>query len=107
MSSFINLVADHIKQHYDLQKEELTVVFPNKRAAFYLRSRFKEIYEGNIWMPQMLSIEEAVTQWSGLNIVDTLDLLFELIAIETDKVVRVTSPYLAAWHPKWPMISTK
>jgi hypothetical protein len=85
MSSFINLVADHIKQHYDLQKEELTVVFPNKRAAFYLRSRFKEIYEGNIWMPQMLSIEEAVTQWSGLNIVDTLDLLFELIAIETEK----------------------
>lgn len=81
---FINKLAQYIKEHYNLQKEELTVVFPNKRAAFYLRSRFKEIYEQDIWLPQMLSIQEAVTQWSGIQLVDSIDMLFELISINAE-----------------------
>jgi hypothetical protein len=83
-SNFISNLALHIKEKYDLKKEELTVVFPNKRAAFYLRSRFKEIYNEDIWLPQMLSIEEAVTQWSGIRLVDTVDMLFELISIDSE-----------------------
>lgn len=85
-SNFISSLAQHIKDRYDLQKEELTVVFPNKRAAFFLRSKFKEIYHKNIWLPQMLSIEEAMTQWSGLQLVDKVDMLFELIAINSEIV---------------------
>ena len=83
-SSFINDLALHIKEKYDLKKEELTVVFPNKRAAFYLRSRFKEIYSEDIWLPQMLSIEEAMTLWSSIRLVDTIDMLFELISIDSE-----------------------
>ncbi|MBO4328260.1 MAG: PD-(D/E)XK nuclease family protein [Bacteroidales bacterium] len=84
-SSFINGLAEHIRTHYDLQKEELTVVFPNKRAAFYLRSRFKEICHDDIWLPQMCSIQEAMTQWSGLRLIDKLDMMFELIAIDAER----------------------
>lgn len=84
-STFINGLAEHIKNSYDLHKEELTVVFPNKRAAFYLRSRFKEIYEEDVWLPQMLSIQEAMTQWSGIQLVDHIDMLFELIAIDSQR----------------------
>lgn len=80
----INNLARHIKDRYDLQKDELTVVFPNKRAALYLRLQFKQIYKGSIWMPQMLSIEEAMSQWSGVQLADNIDLLFELIAIDAD-----------------------
>ena len=83
-SNFIRGLAEHIKGKYDLRKDELTIVFPNKRAAFYLRSRFKEIYHEDIWLPQMLSIEEAMTQWSGIRLVDTVDMLFELIAIDSE-----------------------
>lgn len=32
----------------------------------------------------MLSIEEAVTLWSGITLVDNLDLLFELIDIDAE-----------------------
>ena len=83
-SYFISSLAEHIKKNYNLQKEELTVVFPNKRAAFFLRSKFKEIYHENIWLPQMLSIEEAMTQWSERQLVDNVDMLFELIAIDSE-----------------------
>ena len=82
--SFLTNLAHHIKSHYDLRNEELVVVFPNKRAAFYLRSVFKEIYTENIWLPQMLSIQEAMTQWSGIQLVDTVDMLFELISIDSE-----------------------
>ena len=82
---FIYGLARHIKETYNLKKEELTVIFPNKRAAFYLRSTFKEIYQGEeIWLPQMLSIEEVMTQGSGIQLVDNIDMLFELIAINAE-----------------------
>ena len=80
--TFISKLAQHIQSRYDLTKQELTVVFPNKRAAFYLRNAFKENCEQTIWLPQMISIEEAVTQWSGITLADSIDLLFELIDID-------------------------
>ena len=80
--TFLSKLASHIQSHYDLTKQELTVVFPNKRAAFYLRNAFKESCSQTIWLPQMLSIEEAVTQWSGITLADNIDLLFELIDID-------------------------
>ena len=80
--SFLSKLASHIQSHYDLTKQELTVVFPNKRAAFFLRNAFKENCEQTIWLPQIISIEEAVTQWSGIILADSIDLLFELIDID-------------------------
>lgn len=80
-STFIERVASHIKAHYDLRHDELTVVFPNKRAAFYLRSEFKRQCDNTIWLPQILSIQEAVEQWSGMRLADNIDVLFELIDI--------------------------
>ena len=81
-TSFIERLASHIQSHYNLVQQELTVVFPNKRAAFYLRKEFQNQCKQNIWLPQMLSIQEAVTQWSGITLVDNLNLLFELIDID-------------------------
>ena len=83
-TSFIQRIADHIKSCYDLAHQELTVVFPNKRAAFYLRNAIKENGQQTLWPPQMLSIEEAITQWSGMTLDDTIDLLFELIDIDAE-----------------------
>ncbi len=80
--SFISKLAQHIQRHYNLQKEEVTVVFNNKRAAFYLRNALKKDNPQTLWLPQMLSIEEAVTQWSGIALADSIDLLFELIDID-------------------------
>ena len=80
--TFIAKLAKHIQSHYDLTKQELTVVFPNKRAAFYLRNAFKDSCKQTVWLPQMLSIEEAFTQWSGITLADNIDILFELIDID-------------------------
>lgn len=82
--TFLSKLASHIQSHYDLTKQELTVVFPNKRAAFYLRNAFKRNCDRTLWLPQMISIEEAITQWSGMALADNIDLLFELIDIDAE-----------------------
>ena len=79
---FIHKLASHILSHYDLTSQELTVVFPNKRAAFYLCNALKENSQQTLWLPQIISIEDAVTQWSGIALADNIDLLFELINID-------------------------
>lgn len=83
-STFIQRIAQYIQSHYDLQQQEVTVIFPNKRAAHHLRNAFKESCQQTIWLPQALSIEEAVTQWSGISLADNIDLLFELIDIDAE-----------------------
>ena len=80
--TFISKLVQHIQSHYDLTQQELTIVFPNKRAAYYLRNVFKENCQRTIWLPQIISIQEAVTEWSGITLVDNIDLLFELIDID-------------------------
>ena len=83
--TFLQKLANHILSHYDLSSQGLTVVFPNKRAAFYLRNEIKGKSQQTLWLPQMISIEEAVTQWSGITLADNIDLLFELIDIDAQQ----------------------
>ena len=84
-TSFIQRLTEHIISHYDLKKQDLTVVFPNKRAAYYLRNAIRQNASSTIWLPQMISIEEAITQWSGTTLADNIDLLFELIDIDAQR----------------------
>ena len=80
--AFITEIANHIKKNYDLSKESLTIIFPNKRAALKLRTELKNSkLETNIWLPQLLSIQEAMCSWSGMQLLDNIDITFELIKI--------------------------
>ena len=80
--AFITEIANHIKKNYDLSKESLTIIFPNKRAALKLRTELKDSkLETNIWLPQILSIQEAMCSWSGMQLLDNIDITFELIKI--------------------------
>ena len=80
--AFITEIANYIKENYDLSKESLTIIFPNKRAALKLRTELiNSKFETNIWLPQILSIQEAMCSWSGLQLLDNIDIIFELIKI--------------------------
>lgn len=80
--AFISEIVNYIDNNYDLSKESLTIIFPNKRAALKLRTELmlKERSK-NIWLPQILSIQEAMCSWSGLQLIDNIDIIFELIKI--------------------------
>ena len=82
--SFLHKVALYIIDNYNLKNNSLTVVFPNKRAAYNLREELKSNAKQTMWLPEIVSIEEAVTKWSGLELADKLDTVFELIAIDSE-----------------------
>ena len=79
--AFIKVIKDYIKNNYNLSHDYLTVIFPNKRAAYMLRKELMSDNDKNIWLPQMLSIQEAMSMWSGLQLIDNLDATFELMKI--------------------------
>ncbi|MDR0969446.1 MAG: PD-(D/E)XK nuclease family protein [Lentimicrobiaceae bacterium] len=82
---FIDKIADFILENYDSVLEQTTIVFPNKRAALFLRYALSIRIEKNIWLPEILSIEEAICKWTGLQIADNIQMLFELIEIEHER----------------------
>ena len=84
--AFIQKLADYITKNYDLCNDSLTVVFPNKRAALTLRKELERRIERNIWLPQILSIQEVMSSWSGLELMDNVDVIYELIKIMNNNV---------------------
>ena len=82
--AFIQKISDYITSHYDLTKENITIVFPNKRAALQLRTELAKTIKTNFWVPQILSIQQAMEEWSGLQLIDNIEVIFEIIKMNKD-----------------------
>jgi hypothetical protein len=67
-----------------LTKENITIVFPNKRAALQLRNELSKQIKTNFWVPQILSIQQAMEEWSGLQLIDNIEVIFEIIKMNKD-----------------------
>ena len=79
--AFIEQITNYITEHYDLSKDNLTIVFPNKRAALQLRNELEKHITYNFWVPNIISIQQAMEDWSDLQLIDNIDVIFELIKI--------------------------
>ena len=82
--AFIEKISDYITTHYDLTKDNITIVFPNKRAALQLRNRLVETIKTSFWVPQILSIQQAMEEWSGLQLIDNIEVIFEIIKMNQE-----------------------
>ena len=82
--AFIQKISDYITSHYDLTKENITIVFPNKRAALQLRTELAKTIKTNFWVPQILSIQQAMEEWSGLQLIDNIEAIFEIIKMNQE-----------------------
>jgi len=81
MDTFTGFVASHLLSEYGSELDRTTVVFPNRRAGLYLRQELAAKAGKTIWMPQILSIEEAFSSWSGYHQADPLSIIFDLMEI--------------------------
>ncbi len=77
MRTFLQDVADTIVKDYP-DWENLTVVFPNRRAALYFRKALTENLTTPRWAPNVLSIEEFISSFSELKEADKLSLIVSL-----------------------------
>jgi ATP-dependent helicase/nuclease subunit B len=84
METFTGFVANHLISEHIKELDRRTVVFPNRRAGLYLRKELAAQAGKTLWMPQILSIEEAFSYWSGYHQADPLSIVFDLMEIHLE-----------------------
>jgi hypothetical protein len=82
------------------QLADTVVVLPNRRAKVFLLEALRKKTPGNIFSPEIISIEEFVQNVSGIRAIDNIELLFEFYGVYqeiTDKEKQQTFELFANW----------
>jgi len=82
MSGFINRLTETILKSYADSLQDLSIVFPNKRAGLFFRRALTEQLSKSSLLPGFLTIEEAFESWSNFSLADPLVVQFELMSIK-------------------------
>jgi ATP-dependent helicase/nuclease subunit B len=76
--TFLKQTAEYLWNRYGEEINKICIVLPNKRAGIYLKKHFADSAARTIWAPQIITIEELISEFSGLHIPDNFTLLFDL-----------------------------
>ncbi len=80
MKPFLKELAEKVVKAYP-RLEEVTLVFPNRRAALFFRKYLADSIVKPAWSPKLLSLEEFFSGLSELREPDRLSLVFRLYKI--------------------------
>jgi len=87
MKTFLyELAASVYKEHRRL--DELTFVFPNRRAVLYFRKHLSSLLEKPTFAPRLITIEDFISGFSSLRIPDKLELNYRLYQVYSAVVVK-------------------
>lgn len=78
MKPFLAELSEQLYKQYKDNLQEVTLVFPNRRAGLFFRKYLSQHIEKPVWAPEILSIDEFVKGLSDLQGADQLTLLFML-----------------------------
>ncbi|KPM49514.1 PD-(D/E)XK nuclease family protein [Jiulongibacter sediminis] len=82
MNSFLKTTAQQIfDQHTIKELKDLCVVLPSRRATFFFKKELSEFSETPFVSPHVYSIDDFVTELSGLQIADQVTLTFDLFEL--------------------------
>ncbi len=81
MQGFLEEVAADLYARYGDRLSDCTVLFPSRRARLFFVDALVQITQRPIWQPQWTTIEELMTEISGLRIGDRIRLIVELYKI--------------------------
>ncbi len=78
---FLEELADDFINRYPSSGDEVTYVFPNRRAGLFFRKYLAERVANPIWSPRVMSIEEFIVAHSSLKKSEKLELVYELYQV--------------------------
>ncbi len=78
MTRFLQQVAQYVYRQHPQQLGALKIVVPTRRAAFFLKRELGGVISLPIVSPDIVAIDDFVTETSGLHTTDPVNLLFEL-----------------------------
>jgi RNAse (barnase) inhibitor barstar len=77
MKPFLKELAEKIYKAHP-KTDELTIVFPNRRATLYFRKYLSELLNKPAFSPRLITIEDFITSLSPLKVSDKLELIYKL-----------------------------
>lgn len=77
-NNFLKSLAQKCQSQFGDQCDQLTLIFPNKRAGVYFADYLAQLYDRPIWSPVILSFEEFVEQKQNKKFADDLQMIFLL-----------------------------
>ncbi len=83
-NSFLDKIASFIIRSGNADNMHTLVVMPNQRSQIFLKQSLAKKSENDLWLPEMLTIDELMAQLSGLTVIDPLVAYFELFRIHRD-----------------------
>lgn len=89
MKPFLAQIAQYVHDNFPESPEGLCIVLPNKRGALFLKDHLAKVYQKTIWSPDIISAEDLITELSGLQTMEDVDLICKLYesykAVYTEK----------------------
>ena len=90
MKTFLEEVAQKIYNEHP-KLDEVTLVFPNRRAILYFRKHLSAQLDRPVFSPKLVTIEDFIAGFSPLKVPDKLELIFQLYTVY-NAVLRTSSP---------------
>lgn len=78
MASFLNQVATFLLERHGEGLPGVHIIVPTRRSVFFLKRELGKVIEKPLISPQIMSIEDFVTEASGLSVTDPVNLIFTL-----------------------------
>ena len=99
--SFLERIAAFLLRQDSESLLHTLVVLPNRRSQVFLKQALAKKTEKDLWLPEMLTIDELMARLSGLTVVDPMVAWFELYRIhrELEKEKARTPDDFLSWAP--------
>lgn len=81
MKSFISEVASRLYERYGDDVSSLSILFPSRRARLFFNDELSKIVDQPLWQPEWLTVDELMSEISGLKIGEKTRLIAELFKI--------------------------
>ncbi|MEQ6119050.1 PD-(D/E)XK nuclease family protein [Reichenbachiella sp. MALMAid0571] len=79
--SFLESLAKRCYDEYGQNADQLTIIFPNRRAGLFFRKHLSKLTAKPVWSPQIVSLEDFIISKSDLTPADQLQALFILYSV--------------------------
>lgn len=83
MKAFLQELAETVYRDHP-KWNDLTLVFPNRRAVLYFRKHLASCLEKPAFTPKLLTIEDFIASFSPLKVPDKLELVYILYQVYTE-----------------------
>ena len=81
MRTFLGDVAARLYARYGDDVSSLSILFSSRRARLFFADALSEVAHGPLWEPEYLSVDELMSELSGLRQADRLRLVAELFDV--------------------------